>query len=654
MTFNNCKTGILATNYALNVENTTMTNVGVGIDVSLGKKRDIVLDGNTISAQQYGIRSGLNEPVHTISAIKNNTVTISTGLTPLNDFTAGIKMDEIGLGYTPPPGQTVPLPQGADGWEVSGNSVTMEEGGRGILYRNGFSGTLQGNQVRNESEPNDYTGILTEGTTFSDFTANTIDQLSSAGLGTATAIYSSGGFVNTFQCNCVDSTNVGMQFNDLAEFTDAVRGNGFNTHCTGLQLGFQGIGGAYIGDQFHTGNLWDLSAIAGTCLGGRNLSGDPTIIAYSEFFVNGSANAALNPAVFPSSGWFVSEPGTTYNACGNCVFPPQMPPRVTEGNTPTKLDEALATEKLFPEVFEDEMNWKGAYRLYRKILRQPAIGTYATEFEDFVDTHENLSTGKLAYIAEEKAKLFSLSAIADSMLEDYRLEWRAKMTTLKGLDSLRQKGTSMNPTQYEDAVDESTEAQDDYETYWDGLVAARQTQIQSLLTLNAAISVSLTPAVNHKTVNTIVLNFLLSDTLANGNLTTLESIAEQCPLEGGDAVYEARAIVSYYTGADFNDAELCEEAQERQQQPDITSKPNAAIPVLLYPNPTTGQIFWSGTGDQVVVLRVFNTIGQIQLEQTASGNNVDLSRLPDGLYTLQIFTADYTLLATQKIQIVKN
>ncbi|MCK6694059.1 MAG: hypothetical protein L6Q97_18400 [Thermoanaerobaculia bacterium] len=481
MTFNNCKTGILAQSYALNVENVTMTNLDVGIDVAYSPKRDIIIDGNTITARKFGIRSGLNEPLHYSSVIRNNEVTITTGLTSANGLTGGIEMNEAGLGYTPLPGQTVPQPAATDGWEVDGNTVTMSVGGVGVLYRNGFSGSIDANTVSNLAQPGVYKGISAEGAMFSGLTANTVTQ-AAASLGTSTAIQSSGGFANTYQCNCVDNTDIGLLFRDLAEFTDAVRGNSFNDHCTGLQID----PGAYIGEQSHRGNLWDLDAVTGSCLGGRNFS-SPTL---SPFFVNGTANAALNPAVFPSSGWFENEPGTTFDDCAACSFPFPLPPRIMESDLPTKLDEALATDKLYPDLFEDEMNWKGAFRLYRKILRQPAIETYATEFGDFVDAHENLSTGKLAYIAEERAKLFSLSAVEDSLLEDYRLEWRAKIAQLSTMDSLRQAGASVNQGQYEDAVDESEEAQNDYGEYWDDLAQDRQTQIQSLLTLNAAVSVS--------------------------------------------------------------------------------------------------------------------------------------------------------------------
>lgn len=122
MSFTNCKTGIYASNYALNVENTTMTAVGVGIDVSKSKMRDVVIDGNTITARRTGIRSGLNEPLHPISAIKNNVLTI-TGLGTLTDNSAiGIQLEEIGLGYTPLP--VYSLQQRCPGYSIQKNKAS--------------------------------------------------------------------------------------------------------------------------------------------------------------------------------------------------------------------------------------------------------------------------------------------------------------------------------------------------------------------------------------------------------------------------------------------------------------------------------------------------------------------------------------------------
>ncbi|MBX2890139.1 MAG: hypothetical protein KF734_04380 [Saprospiraceae bacterium] len=631
MTFDDCKTGIYAFKHALNIENTTMTSVDVGIDVAQCQTKDVVLDGNTITARKYGIRSFLNEPVHPISAIRDNEITI-TGVGAGVITATGIEMEEGAFGLS------------LSGWRVTGNAVAMELGGHGINYRNGLAGSIENNAVTNASQANNYTGIRVEGVSYSSITANTITQTLSGGLGVSDAIRSSAGWNNTFQCNCLDNTNVGMQFFDLADFSDAVRGNNFNTHCTGLQLNT----GAYIGEQNHTGNLWDLSAIAGNCLGGRNFS-NPSL---SRFYVENSP--ALNPEVWPNEGWFFTETGSTYDDCAAaCTFPSFIPLRLPESSVPTKLDEAIATDKLFPELFEDETNWKGAFRLYRKMLRHPSIESYATEFADFKAAHDSLSTGRLAYIAEQRSTIFALSAVEDSLLEVYRLAWHDGMADLLTLDSLRQSGDSSTlVSQYDSAVSLTTAAREQYALYLDTLGMARRAKIQSLLTQNAAISTAITPADNHKTVNAIVFGLLLNDSLQTGDLATLEAIAETCPLEGGDAVYEARAIVAHITGASYDDTDLCAVSAERSRAEKHEAPHTEAI--VLYPNPTTGQVYWTGTDDQPIRIRAFNALGQQLTEVVSTTGYANLGHLQQGIYHVQLLSLDNAVLATRKLQVIQH
>ncbi|MEQ1746346.1 MAG: hypothetical protein ABMA02_13035 [Saprospiraceae bacterium] len=643
MTFNNCKTGIRAINYAGKVQGTVMTNVNTGIDWSNSHTRDVRLFDNTITARHFGIRSGLNEPLHPISAIGTNTVTITGALTPDNNLTRGIEMNEFGFGYTPS-GGTAPV--GLEGWDAGENTVTMEQGGIGIGYRNGVSGTVHENTVVNETQPNVYTGILAEGALFSDLTGNTVTQVAN-GLGTSTAIHSSAGVSNTVQCNCVDNTDIGLLFLDMAEFTDAVRGNSMNTHCTGLQLN----AGAFVGEQKHTGNIWDLSASSGNCLGGRNFS-DPE---YSRFLVDGNANTSLNPPVWPDEIWFFDETGTTYAGCAACTFPFFAPPRVPESSVPTILDQDIAAGDFFPDPFVHEMQWKGAYRLYRKVLRHPSLENFSQQFEDFKADNDSLSTGRLAYIAEERSKIFAFSAAQDSLLELYRLGWHDGMADLLALDSLRQAGdTSVLVSQYDSAVLHSTAVRTQYTLYHDTLQISMRAKIQMLLTANAAISTSITPADNHKAVNSIVFGLLLNDTLATGDLATLESIAEMCPLEGGDAVYEARAIVAHMTGASYDDAEICDlpEEMRRPQKPETVAGGPSSI--MLFPNPSTGQVYWRGTGDQTVRVRVFSAVGQLLGEVISATGFANLDKMPEGLHLIQLLSLDNNLLATRKIHLIKR
>jgi hypothetical protein len=136
-------------------------------------------------------------------------------------------------------------------------------------------------------------------------------------------------------------------------------------------------------------------------------------------------------------------------------------------------------------------------------------------------------------------------------------------------------------------------------------------------------------------------------------LATLEAIAETCPLEGGDAVYEARALVAHLTGASYDDTDLCAVSAERSQAEKQKAPHTEAI--VLYPNPTTGLLTWRGTSNQPVLLRLYSSTGQLQMEQTLTGSAVQIGHLLDGLYQVQLFDAQSkSLLTTQKVLLIKH
>jgi hypothetical protein len=280
---------------------------------------------------------------------------------------------------------------------------------------------------------------------------------------------------------------------------------------------------------------------------------------------------------------------------------------------------------------------------------------YATshepEYATFKSANANLSTGKLAYIAEEKAKLFTIGATEATALENYRSAWRQKVDELRQLDSLRQSGSKVSQSQYETALQQHATAQTQYGQYTEGLKQARQTAIQSLLTLNAAVTTSLAPDANHKTVNGIMLNMLANKgEFASTDLTTLTAIADQCPLEGGDAVYEARAVVAYLTGQEFDDYQLCDSG-ERQQRAKRQNTTEAAKDIAIYPNPTTGDVFFTVPGE--ILVRVFNELGQIKLEKAVTDGRISLAQLQPGVYRLQLFR-EGQMLTTQSVVLLNH
>ncbi len=346
MTFDDCKTGVFANRYAGKVEHCTMTDVDLGVDWQKSQTRDVTIRDNEITANKYGIRSFLNEPTHNVSAIRTNEVTIVEQGDEVEPVT-GIQLNELTGGSI------------GTGWTVTSNDVTMEDGGWGILYRTGNYGTIGGTTITNEDpEAGSYIGLKIEGSSNSAVSANTIDGGDAEGI--STSIFSSSGWANTFQCNCMDNTAIGTQFLDLADFTNAIRGNHFYHHCYGLQLGADGVDDAYVGLQEYQGNLWELDQIQCT-YGAKNYC----YPSQSRFIVNGTANAKCNPPVTSTGSWFFNQTKSgNYEGCDECDFS-GAPPRVAETATPTEMDAAIVGDGLERTVADI---WNLRYRLYENLV----------------------------------------------------------------------------------------------------------------------------------------------------------------------------------------------------------------------------------------------------------------------------------------------
>ena len=646
MTFNNCNIAINMFGAAGNVEHTTITNTRTGINWSHSKTRDILIDGNQITASLYGIRSFMDEPLLKNSAINKNTITI-TGKPVGRIWPKGMEINEGGLSSD----------FNQSGWYFLDNTVTMNKGGVGIDYSDGHDCNMRGSSITNLnlSQTDFFYGLSIIGASSCEFTGNTIFQsANSIDLTYSNGIRSNGGWANLLACNCVNNTDIGLQFFDMADLTDLIIGNSMNTHTTGLRLGYSGISNVFIGQQHNTGNTWDLAAIPFGEYGGEHWGASSGSIGASAFFVDGAENAAFNPPVDPDSDWFIdlSTPEATEGCSGlACNFPrtPVNNP-VKESATPTAIDLAIVNGTLPYDVFPTETQWKGAYRLYRKMLRQPAMEQYATVFATFKTTNSVRSTGKLAYVAEEKSKLFNQDANQGALTDANWSNVRTTMHNLWNLDSLRQLGTMVSQSQYDYALQQRINAQANIDNYLNGLDSVRQIRIQYLKQLNDGINTTLTIDYNQKVVNGILLNLLSTDSITSSELTILSAIADQCPLSGGDAVYEARAVVVHYTGEEYDDRQICAGTGSRENE-QVSSTENKNY-INIFPNPSTGLLSWSGITGPVTV-RIFNQLGQLQLEQRCTEGSINLTPLQDGVYQLQLLDAGQ-LKATRSVVLMKH
>lgn len=130
-------------------------------------------------------------------------------------------------------------------------------------------------------------------------------------------------------------------------------------------------------------------------------------------------------------------------------------------------------------------------------------------------------------------------------------------------------------------------------------------------------------------------------------------IAGQCPLVGGNPVYQARSLYSLVDDqAEFDDALICMAAGYV-----VKSLEETAPSVTVYPNPNrTGQQFFEFKGlldeEAVITVQLFDAQGRQILDQRLAGakESVDVSGLAQGLYNW-VISIDGRLLSHGKVTI---
>jgi hypothetical protein len=158
-----------------------------------------------------------------------------------------------------------------------------------------------------------------------------------------------------------------------------------------------------------------------------------------------------------------------------------------------------------------------------------------------------------------------------------------------------------------------------------------------LLSLNDNLTGSATWQVNEKAVNQIFLQTAAigNNELTESQITTLESIAEGCPLSDGEAVLRARAMLNLLEGSPvvYDDFVICGSGERSEE-----NRRDAKSSLRVYPNPANDflNIDYSSVTNTDSQLLIFNAQGQsvreIMLVSKAGVIQVSLNSIPSGVY----------------------
>ena len=143
---------------------------------------------------------------------------------------------------------------------------------------------------------------------------------------------------------------------------------------------------------------------------------------------------------------------------------------------------------------------------------------------------------------------------------------------------------------------------------------------------------------------------------------TIEDIANQCPLSGGDAVYKARAMMASIAPEQvFDDVILCQLNNENKRVGSDREKRETELKVQ--PNPTADifEVLVTTTIQDLkaaqLTMTMYNSVGQKILEQATkyeAKTIIDVSGFDAGIYTIVIRNDKGVLLRSSKVIVVSN
>lgn len=153
-------------------------------------------------------------------------------------------------------------------------------------------------------------------------------------------------------------------------------------------------------------------------------------------------------------------------------------------------------------------------------------------------------------------------------------------------------------------------------TQLQNILDARIATAQSLYDENEQISTVEVYAQNEQMVNALYLKQIITGYIAfdEGETDILKDIAGQCPLEGGRAVYHARALL-YLAGIEhsYDDEKACvKEEIKSLRMPDNGILEEEISSLKVYPNPAKDKVFveWTESNFENGQLIVYDLFGK--------------------------------------------
>jgi hypothetical protein len=682
--FLNCDTGIKVIEGNALITGQKMIKVKTGIDISDVNNDEVVeIVGCWIEPIDYGIKLfNINAPL--FNRYSNNNIFLSL------IGTDGGRGTAIRGGIVNKP-------------EIMRSTIVLEEGKHGIWFDFINLGNIWENSIH---YPNgvydDFYGIriggggalircnYIDGNTSLIFNGagDIIEDLSD--YKSSTGIYINNSNVE-LKCNYVRSNKIGIQAWG-ASMPSYLKGNDHSHDYISLLLGnydsngntdgnaWIGAQGSTMDDPLHNGNRWltnnSSNDISGNDIYGAVHFGSDDIIAESIFKVNGDINIGGSSEYVPayntpnsnSVTWFEDEINTAFEcviapANSDCISGIGDPDLMISSPNDSEIKIAQGQNLPVNGSFEKAINWSMGRHLFKKLKGNNDLISADTDMQSFVNSEENSSIGHFYNIDKGIRDAYDIDNDIIPQIESYRDQISAYHQAIYELDSLFNDDTT--PSEYQLIVAQKTDLSNSIypifilnKNLLDQHSIERKSKIDLIKLENSNIPVIHIFEKNEQLINDIYLSYFTPGAadITDQVINQIKSVASQCPLSGGNAVFRARALLIPYDDKEYDDVALCQRLDSERVG---GTTPEARLTV--YPNPAYDMVVIEIPKNLILgeesSLDLVNTLGQVVRTEKISNSSLrvemNVKGLPSGLYSCTLMKNDKPFIY-KKIMVINH
>jgi hypothetical protein len=555
-----------------------------------------LVQSNIISAPK-GI---VSTDVHSTTAARGwkfekNTISVVPGVLPIGDFPVGIQYNS-----------------GVNGWIYNNPITSTFSGALGIRMRN-TQGTYANDNILTGAAGVNSVGVLLEG--------NMSAQL---------------------ECNKFTGYGSGIRVLGNNGGSQLKGSNDLNMHAIGIEYGSpaSGLATGATGEQLHNGNIF-----VNSTLGTGGIHRDNVAYVSDRFYVDQdeardrvdpTGARTFMPLLRTPFDWFRDQ--STSGLSFSCISPNPAPCEYSWNST-------IANNEWQPTLYPEEQKWNAAYLTYYDLIdERSTLANQPCEpiFTRFMRENENSIRALIAEIKDLRNQLYALTAAQKLDLQSKTDAMYAASNNLAELERELQVGSIDLDVQISAVTTVYERSIVDLEAFNAQLKADRTRLATRIMTMNAAINPTSEIENNYVQVNDIAMRLLIEERDAVGEeISQLTQIAQQCPFKGGNAVYEARAMLKGTVQVD--DEVAC--------SPEATSERAAQVIALISPNPAKTEIrVLNHVGKNYQISDAF---GRIVAQGVLDSEMIQLTSHPSGVYAITLWDAK-TRAITHKFTIVQD